>query len=177
MRVLDGTQTRRSVLFTTRTAILLALTLVIQMIGMPQYATGPLVNTMLYLASIFVGIWGGVAIGLITPIIAFWRGILPAPLGPMIPFIALGNAVLVILYGLLEKRNKYVAIIVASVVKYLVLSAAVRFLVAVPPKIAQMMQVPQLITALVGGAIAIVLSEILIRRGTLKPLSQMKFKE
>jgi hypothetical protein len=169
--------TRRSILFTTRTAILIALTLVIQMMGMPQYATGPLVNTMLYVATVFVGILGGVAIGLITPVIAFWRGILPPPLGPMIPFIALGNAVLVITYGLIEKRNKYVAVIAASVIKYLVLSGAVRFLVAVPPKIAQMMQVPQLITALAGGAIAILLSEILIRRGTLKPLSHMKFKE
>lgn len=155
----------------------MALTLVIQMMGMPQYATGPLVNTMLCVAAVFVGIWGGVAIGLITPIIAFWRGILPAPLGPMIPFIAIGNAVLVILYGLIEKRNKYVAVIAASIVKYLVLSAAVRFVVQVPPKIAQMMQVPQLITALTGGAIAVILSEILIRRGILKPLSHMKFKE
>jgi hypothetical protein len=175
--VLEGTHTRRSVLFTTRTAILMALTLVIQMMGMPQYATGPLVNTMLYIAAVFVGIWGGVAIGLVTPVIAFWRGILPAPLGPMIPFIALGNAVLVIVYGLLEKRNKYVAVIIASVVKYLVLSGGVRILGDLPPKIAKMMQVPQLITALAGGAIAVLLSEILIRRGTLKPLSHMKFKE
>jgi hypothetical protein len=166
------TQTSRNVLSITRTAILMALTLVIQMMGMPQYATGPLVNTMLYIASVFVGILGGVAIGLITPVIAFWRGILPAPLGPMIPFIALGNVVLVVVYGLVEKRNKYVAVVAASIIKYLVLAGAVRFVVAVPPKIAQMMQLPQLITALAGGAIAILLSEILIRRGLLKPLSE-----
>lgn len=171
------TQTSRNVLFITRTAILMALTLVIQMMGMPQYATGPLVNTMLYIASVFVGILGGVAIGLITPVIAFWRGILPAPLGPMIPFIALGNVVLVVVYGLVEKRNKYVAVVAASIIKYLVLAGAVRFVVAVPPKIAQMMQLPQLITALAGGAIAILLSEILIRRGLLKPLSEMKFRK
>jgi hypothetical protein len=155
----------------------MALTLVIQMMGMPQYATGPLVNAMLYVASVFVGIWGGVAIGLITPIIAFWRGILPPPLGPMIPYIAIGNAVLVIVYGFVAKHNKYAAVAAASVIKYLVLASAVRFVVAVPPKIAQMMQVPQLITALAGGVIAILLSEILIRRGLLKPLSQMKFRE
>jgi hypothetical protein len=40
-----------------------------------------------------------------------------------------------------------------------------------------MMQLPQLITALAGGAIAILLSEILIRRGLLKPLSDMKFRK
>ena len=69
------------------------------------------------------------------------------------------------------------AVIIASVVKYLVLSGGVRILGDLPPKIAKMMQVPQLITALAGGAIAVLLSEILIRRGTLKPLSHMKFKE
>ena len=174
MSVLDSTsinsiQTKRNILFITRTAILMALTLVIQMMGMPQYATGPLVNTMLYLAGVFVGIWGGVAIGLVTPVIALWRGILPAPLGPMVPFIALGNAVLVIIYGLIEKRNKYFAVFLASVIKYLVLATAVRFIVSVPPKIAQMMQVPQLVTALAGGAIAIILSEILVRRRLIKP--------
>jgi thiamine transporter ThiT len=166
-------QTKRNILFITRTAILMALTLVIQMMNLPQYATGPLVNTMLYVAAVFVGVWGGVAIGLITPLIAFWRGILPLPLGPMIPFIALGNAVLVIIYGLTRKRNKYISVIAASIVKFLLLSIAVRFVVDVPPKIAQMMQVPQLITAIAGGAIAIILSEILIRRGMLKPLSRM----
>jgi len=171
------TPTSRNVLFITRTAILMALTLAIQMMGMPQYVTGPLVNTMLYVAAVFVGIWGGVAIGLITPVIAFWRGILPPPLGPMIPFIALGNVILVIVYGLLEKRNKYVAVVAASIIKYLVLAGAVRLIVAVPPKIAQMMQVPQLITALAGGAIAILLSEILIRRGLLEPLSRMRFRK
>jgi hypothetical protein len=91
----------------------------------------------------------------------------------MIPFIALGNAVLVIIYGLTRKRNKYISVIAASIVKFLLLSIAVRFVVDVPPKIAQMMQVPQLITAIAGGAIAIILSEILIRRGMLKPLSRM----
>jgi hypothetical protein len=171
------TPTSRNVLFITRTAILMALTLAIQMMGMPQYVTGPLVNTMLYVAAVFVGIWGGVAIGLITPVVAFWRGILPPPLGPMIPFIALGNVILVIVYGLLEKRNKYVAVVAASIIKYLVLAGAVRLIVAVPPKIAQMMQVPQLITALAGGAIAILLSEILIRRGLLEPLSRMRFRK
>jgi ABC-type Co2+ transport system permease subunit len=58
-------QTKRNILFITRTAILMALTLVIQMMNLPQYATGPLVNTMLYVAAVFVGVWGGVAIGLI----------------------------------------------------------------------------------------------------------------
>ncbi len=167
---------KKGVVFLTRTAILLALTLVVQMMGLPQYATGPLVNTMLYMAAVFVGICAGVAIGVITPVVAFWRGILPAPLGPMIPFIAIGNAVLVIIFGLLEPRGRLAAILgvlVASVAKFLVLSSAVRFVVEVKPAIATMMQMPQLFTALAGGAIALVASEILLRTRAVKRLSKM----
>ncbi len=164
---------KRSVVFLTRTAVLLALTLAIQMAGMPQYATGPLVNTMLYVAATFVGIGGGVAIGLVTPVVAFVRGILLPPLGPMIPYIALGNAVLVIVFGLLERKGRLAAIlgvVLASVAKFLVLSTAVRFVVEVKPAIARAMQAPQLFTALAGGAIALIVSEALVRTGVVRRL-------
>ncbi len=141
--------------FITRTGILLAVALVVQMGGFPQPITGPLINTVLYLAALLVGSWSGVIIGVCTPIIAFMRGILPAPLGPMIPFIALGNGVLVIVFSLLKGRNKILGIIFASLVKYAILAVTVKFIVDVPDKIAQIMSLPQLLTALSGGVIAI----------------------
>jgi len=141
--------------FITRTGILLAAALVIQMGGLPQPITGPLINTVLYLSALLVGSWSGVIIGICTPVIAFMRGILPAPLGPMIPFIALGNGVLVVVFSLLKRKNKVLGIILASLVKYLILFTAVSYIVDVPDKIAQIMNLPQLFTALSGGAIAI----------------------
>ena len=140
--------------FITRTGILLAVALVVQMGGFPQPITGPLINTVLYLAALLVGSWGGIIIGVCTPVIAFMRGILPAPLGPMIPFIALGNGVLVIVFSLLKGKNKIFGIIIASLAKYLILFTAVSFIVDVPDKIAQIMSLPQLFTALSGGVIA-----------------------
>ena len=138
----------------SRTAILLAIALVFQMGGFPQFITGPLVNTVLYLAAMVVGWQGGILIGILTPVIASMRGILPPPLTPLIPFIALGNAILVILFFWLQFKNKIAGIIVASVVKFLLLVSAVKLLVQVPPAIAKMMSIPQLITALAGGVIA-----------------------
>ncbi|MFA7204641.1 MAG: ECF transporter S component, partial [Candidatus Caldatribacteriota bacterium] len=135
----------------SRTAILLAIALVFQMGGFPQFITGPLVNTVLYLATMIVGWQGGILIGIFTPVIAAMRGILPPPLAPLIPFIALGNAILVILFFWLKSKNKIFGIIIASLVKFLVLVSAVRLLVQVPPAIAQMMSFPQLVTALAGG--------------------------
>lgn len=89
-----------------RTALLFALTLVIQMLGLPQFFTGPLVNAFLLLAALLNGIWSGVIIGLFTPWIAFARGILAPPLGPMIPFIMAGNAILVIVFSLVAGKRK-----------------------------------------------------------------------
>lgn len=54
---------RRNTRFLTTTALLLALTVVVQMVGLPQPVTGPLVNAMLFLATFTVGIWGSVVIG------------------------------------------------------------------------------------------------------------------
>ncbi|MDD3032302.1 MAG: ECF transporter S component [Atribacterota bacterium] len=147
----------------SRTAILLAIALVFQMGGFPQFITGPLVNTVLYLATMIVGWQGGILIGIFTPVIAAMRGILPPPLAPLIPFIALGNAILVILFFWLKSKNKIFGIIIASLVKFLVLVSAVRLLVQVPPAIAQMMSFPQLVTALAGGFFALIIINIFKR--------------
>lgn len=150
-----------------RTAILLALTLAFQMMGLPQPVTGPAVNAMLLLSGTYVGAFGGIVIGLLTPVIAFARGILPPPLAPMIPFIMLGNAALVILYLLLRNMlgKRYIgcgaAIICGAVVKFLILSSAVRFIVSVTPPVAKAMQIPQLFTAIVGGIVAVLIEKIL----------------
>jgi hypothetical protein len=87
----------------------------------------------------------------------------------MIPFIALGNAVLVIAFGSLRHTNRWVALVAGSVLKFALLSIAVSALVAhplslmiagkaqsiaIPSLIVNMMTWPQLLTALAGGLIA-----------------------
>jgi len=147
--------------FITRTGILLAVALVVQMGGFPQPITGPLINTILYLAALLVGSWSGIIIGVCTPVIAFMRGILPPPLGPMIPFIALGNGVLVVVFSLLKGKNKILGIILASLVKDAILATPVKFIVDVPDKIAPIMSLPQLFTALIGGGVALLVYQAL----------------
>jgi len=147
----------------SRTAILLAIALVFQMGGFPQFVTGPLVNTVLYLAAMIVGWQGGIMIGIFTPAIAAMRGILPPPLTPLIPFVALSNSALVILFFWLKSKNKIAGIVIASLAKFLVLVSAVKLFVQVPPAIAQMMSFPQLITALAGGFIALIIINIFKR--------------
>ena len=145
----------------TRSAILLALTLAFQIVGLPQPVTGPAVNAMLILSALLAGPASGVIIGSLTPIIAWQRGILPPPLGPMVPFIAVANAVLVILFSLLGKRYPILGVAVGALAKFAVLATAVQLVVTVPPPVAAAMGFPQLITALAGGAIALLAYRVL----------------
>jgi hypothetical protein len=156
-----------SIRWLTRTAILLAITLAFQMLGFPQMVTGPAVNAMLLLSGTYVGGLGAVIIGMLTPLIAFFRGILAPPLAPMIPFIMLGNAIFVIAYVISRSKlgkgfaGAAIGLIVGAVAKFLVLSSAVRFIVSVPPPVAQAMQIPQLYTAIFGGVVAIVVEKVI----------------
>lgn len=158
---------RTSLRIVTRTAVLFALTLAVQMLGFPQMVTGPLVNACLLLAAIFAGVISGVVIGLFTPWVALLRGILPPVLGPMVPFIMMGNGALVIIFGLLRRKRglpfEIAGVILGAFVKYLLLSQAVRTFVKVPPAVAQAMQLPQLVNALLGGALALVLAQAVQR--------------
>jgi len=149
------------------TAVLLALTVAVQMLGLPQPVTGPAVNAMLILSGLIAGPLSGIIVGAFTPIIALWRGILAAPLAPMVPFIALGNALLVLVFVLLHRRQLYVAIAAAALVKFLVLSTAVRLIVTVPEPVALAMQFPQLATALAGGVVAVIIYRLLDRHSSL----------
>ncbi len=159
----------KSVQWWARTAILLALLLVIQMVGFPQPVTGPLVNFILLWTVSFNHVYSAILIGSISPWIAYARGILPPPLGPMIPFIILGNVVLVVVFHLFcsfKKGNRYdwiftvSGVIVGAFLKFLVLSTAVRFFIDVPPPIAQAMSFPQLLTALGGGVLFLIVEPV-----------------
>lgn len=155
----------------TRTAIMLAITLVIQL-GFSQFAqpiVGPLVNMMLILTAITVRGYSGIAIGTITPILAFVVGIMA--LVPLIPVIILGNIIYVATYLLIRKicRVKfyeYIAVIPAAVMKFGLLFISVKLIVPLfvgplkPPIIAAF-SLPQLYTALIGGFLAVFISQFL----------------
>ncbi len=125
-----------------------------------QYVTGPLVNATLFLSAALLGPQAAVMVGLFPSLIALSVGLLPAVLAPMVPFIMTANALLIASFSLLRKRNSWLAAISASFLKFLFLSAssfAVLELISkkeIAQKAALMMSWPQLLTALLGAAIA-----------------------
>ena len=68
-------------------------------------------------------------------------------------------------------------IIIASFVKYLILFTAVSYIVDVPDKIAKVMSFPQIITALSGGIIAMLVYKALWVTGIEKTKEIVKDKK
>ncbi|MCL2018755.1 MAG: hypothetical protein FWG70_03255 [Oscillospiraceae bacterium] len=136
--------------------------------------TGSVVNLILIVSVMTCGLASGAAVAVLSPVAAF---LLPISLGPqipvIIPFICAGNLTLVILWhfigncGIKGERVKYViALIIGAMGKVAVLYTGV-VMVALPflldlseqqtDTIAAMFSYPQLITASVGGFIAIII--------------------
>lgn len=153
--------TGSNVRWLTRAAILLALAIAVQSLRLGQYITGPIINAVLLSGAVLVGPWGAAAIGILTPVTAYLLGQLNPVLAPAIPFIIAANAVLALVFGYGRKINVYLALIVASVAKYLVLAGAVRYVLTLPAKVGIALQLPQLFTALIGTVVALAILEAL----------------
>ena len=173
--------TRGKIIWITRTAMFIALLIVMQAVTAPlgnTLITGSLVNMMLAVSVIFGGLWSGIAVAFISPFFASIFGIAP-PFPVIIPFIAVGNAALVVVWYFVSKlnfRRQWVSLVAAmtlgAVAKFLVLYVGVT-LIVVPiilglpePQalvISGVFSFPQLITALIGGATALLISPMVMR--------------
>ena len=172
----------------TQTAVLLALLIALQAVTKPmgQLVTGSCVNAVLAIAVLVSGLYSGLTLAVISPVLAFLLGIAPNFV-TVLP-IMLGNACYVsVLQWLLGKSMKPVwkqplALGAAAAVKFGVLYVlVVKFIcgtasgfllgkkigetvVLAPPmlqKLPAMFTWPQLITALIGGAVALLLVPVL----------------
>ena len=166
---------KKRILWITRTAVFLALLVVSQAATAPlgnPLVTGSIVNLLLVLTVMTCGVASGASVALISPVVAKLIGI--GPLWTLIPFIMVGNVTLVLIWFLIGNRklagNQYVTYLVAAVIAavgkcgvlYLgVVRIAVPVLLGLPEPqatvISNMFSIPQLITALVGGGLAVIL--------------------
>jgi len=125
-----------------------------------QWITGPMVNTALILATVLIGPMEAVLVGLMPSTIALVAGLLPLPLAPMVPFIMIGNAILVAVFHYLYKKHFLLAVGIAAFLKFAFLHESVTLIMSkllkqeIVAKLAVMMSWPQLFTALIGGGVA-----------------------
>ena len=179
--IMTNKNLHKKILWITTTAMLLALLITLQWATAGtqafagQYITGTCVNAVLAVAALSGGFWCGAVVALASPFCAFLLGIGPKLL-PIVPGIAAGNLVLVALLHLLVGKQKNLLIkgagaVAASVAKFLTLFLLVNKVIvpwlgdSIPTKQAQTFAVmfswPQLITALLGCALALSLLPLL----------------
>ena len=118
--------------FVVRTAVLLALCVAVQQFkSVSQFITGPLVNLILILAVLAVGLWGGVAIAVLSPLMAAL--ISPAPVmklvPQMVPLIMVGNLVLVVCIHLLREKKLWMGLALGTLLKPAALALGVQLVV------------------------------------------------
>ena len=149
--------------FIAYTAVLIALLVGLQFAtkALGQFVTGSCVNMVLAVAVLCCGPASGLTVALLSPFFAFLLGIGPAFI-QMVPFIALANAVYVLLIHFLGRKNRFAALGTAAVCKFAVLYLLVAKLLVPTLGLpdAKMSVVsagfswPQLVTALIGGLLA-----------------------
>ena len=125
-----------------------------------QLISGSIVNAVLFISVALFGIQGAILTGLIPSLVALSSGLLPPVLAPMVPFIMAGNTILVLVFWYLRKRNYWLGMVSAALLKFIFLlySSSIIADLIIKKEIAQnaalMMSWPQLFTALIGGLIA-----------------------
>lgn len=160
----------------TETAVMLALLVALQAITKPlgQLVTGSFVNAVLAVTVLVAGLSSGVTVAVISPVLAYLLGIAPQIL--TVPAIMVGNTVYVLLLHLICGKQgslvrRAIAWVVAAAAKFAALYAIVvgvicgvladslmaagtlkePMLKALPATFSW----PQLFTALIGGAVAL----------------------
>jgi riboflavin transporter len=154
-----------SVLAVKKESVLTLLILIAIAVAAPifikqQLITGTIVNATLIIATVLLSTRDGLLMGLLPSSIALATGLLSPVLAPMVPFIIVGNAILVLTFAYFQKLNFWAGVAIGAILKFAFLygtSAIVMGLLInkqVAPAVAQMLSWPQLFTALAGGLVA-----------------------
>ncbi|WP_027627802.1 ECF transporter S component [Ruminiclostridium cellobioparum] len=158
---------RNNIRMITRTAVLLAVVVVVQIVGrsLPNnnFIVGPLVNMCLLLAAMTAGMAGGITIAILSPFTSLINNNAPiaAALLPFAPVIALANIIFVLAFYLLYNKNKFIGLGVGAVLKFGVLFLGIRIFLNIfsfpkfTQKLFELFSWPQLLTAVIGGLVAI----------------------
>ena len=183
-----GNTMKKKTLWLTETAVMLALLITLQALTKPlgQLVTGSCVNAVLAIAVLLIGMSSGITVAVISPVCAYLLGIAPNFV-TVLP-IMIGNVCFVVLLRLIAGKShkpvwkQPVALISAAGVKFGVLYLLVvkvicgvasgallgkklgDIVVLAPPMLKllpTMFAWPQLFTALIGGAVALLIAPVL----------------
>ena len=167
-------------LWVTRTAVMLALLITLQWLTKPlgQLVTGSCVNAVLAVTVLVCGMSSGVTVALLSPVFAYLLGIAPQIL--TVPAIMIGNTAFVVVLRLTYGKALWksaIGLLAAALCKFALLYVLVTYVICgvlAQPLLAQGLlkepmlkmlpatfSAPQLVTALIGGAVALAIAPVL----------------
>jgi len=114
-----------------------------------QFITGTIVNAVLILSFFLLGYKSAILLCFLPSAISFSLGFMPVAI--MLPFIIIGNVILVSAFKLI--KNYWIALFSGSIVKASLLFLTASIFVS-NPVVLSMMSWPQLLTAISGGLLA-----------------------
>ncbi len=171
---------KKKTLWITETAALLALLIALQWAtkSLGQLVTGSCVNTVLAVSALFCGLSSGLTVALLSPLFAYLLGIAPNLIA--VPVIMVGNTLCVLLLSVLSGKQicrRILAWLVAAAAKFAVMYALITWVVCglaadfllsqgiLKTPMLKMLPAtfswPQLVTALIGGGIALLIVPVL----------------
>ena len=173
---------RNRILWITRTGVLIAMLITLQwltagtQVFAGQYITGTCVNCVLAVSALAAGLHSGICVALMSPFFAFLLKIGPA-VPQIVPCIAMGNIAFVLSLNFLIGKHslsswkKYAGLLISACVKFIVLFVLVTKIFiplmgeGLAPKqitmFTTMFSWSQLITALLGGLIAMLILPVI----------------
>lgn len=101
--------------------IMLALTVALQAVNLPNILTGVIVNSIFVFILFYVGIKSSISLCLLSPLFGFLTGHVPVFMYPVLPMIALGNTLLIVTLQKLEKKSKWLQLLLPALIKALVI--------------------------------------------------------
>jgi hypothetical protein len=126
---------------------------------------GSLVNMTIIIAVGYVGLGGSIAIAILAPLFAVLQGHLPNI--ALAPVVMVGNAIMPLFWYIfnikMNKISQFLSVIIGSCAKFLFLFLSVPLVYRafvgpnVPALLLTSFSYPQLITALIGGTLAIII--------------------
>jgi len=114
-----------------------------------QFITGTIVNAVLILSFFLLGYKSAILLCFLPSAISFSLGFMPVAI--MLPFIIIGNVILVSAFKLI--KNYWIALFSGGIVKASLLFLTASIFVS-NPLVLSMMSWPQLLTAISGGLLA-----------------------
>ncbi|MDD4661722.1 MAG: hypothetical protein PHG24_00365 [Candidatus Pacebacteria bacterium] len=139
---------------------IISIIILAQVVFKNQFITGTIINALLICSVFFLGLRQSIGIAIIPSLFSVFTGLMAPVILPFVPFIILGNIILVVTINYL-KNSYFLAGAIGAILKFSFLFLTSAYLFSfLPEPILYAMSYPQLITAFLGVGVSFIILKI-----------------